>query len=68
MAKEKQNSGLFSSLLVMYLILIMHGLVIVLFALLVVFFRGVVTYLPWIMLGGSFLVAVSAWTLWRKFR
>jgi hypothetical protein len=68
MATEKPRSGLFSSLFLMYLILILHGLVIVLFALLVVFFRGVVTYLPWIMLAGGLLVVVSGWILWRKFR
>jgi len=68
MAAEKQRSGLFSSLFLMYLVLLMHGLAIVLFALLVVFFRGVVTYLPWIMLGGTLLVILSAWIFWRKFR
>lgn len=68
MAAEKQRSGLFSSLFLMYLVLLMHGLAIVLFALLVVFFRGVVTYLPWIMLGGALLVILSAWIFWRKFR
>jgi hypothetical protein len=68
MATEKPSSGLFSSLFLMYLILVLHGLVIVLFALLVVFFRGVVTYLPWIMLAGGLLVVGSAWFLWRKFR
>ena len=68
MATEKQRSGLFSSLFLMYLILLLHGLAIVLFALLVVFFRGVVTYLPWIMLGGALLVILSAWLIWRKFR
>ncbi|HKI51331.1 MAG TPA: SHOCT domain-containing protein [Geothermobacteraceae bacterium] len=68
MAAEKQRSGLFSSLFLMYLVLLMHGLAIVLFALLVVFFRGVVTYLPWIMLGGALLIILSAWIFWRKFR
>jgi hypothetical protein len=68
MATEKPHSGLFSSLFLMYLILVLHGLVIVLFALLVVFFRGVVTYLPWIMLAGGLLLVASAWFLWRKIR
>jgi len=68
MAAEKQRSGLFSSLFLMYLVLVMHGLLIVLFALLVVFFRGVVTYLPWIMLAGTLVVLGSAWLLWRKYR
>lgn len=68
MSVEKPRTGLFSSLLLMYLVLLMHGLAIVLFALLVVFFRGVVTYLPWIMLGGALLVIGSAWFFWRKFR
>lgn len=68
MPEEKPRSGLFSSLMLMYLVLLMHGLAIVLFALLVVFFRGVVTYLPWIMLGGALLVIASAWIFWRKFR
>lgn len=67
MTDEKPKSGIFSSLFLMYLILVLHGLVIVLFALLVVFFRGVVSYLPWIMLGGGLLVILSGWLIWRKF-
>lgn len=66
--RKSAGLGLFSTLLVSHLVLLLHGLVILLLALLVVFFRGVVTYLPWILGGGILLLLVSALFLWRALR
>lgn len=68
MAQEKSSSGLFSSIFLTHLVLVLHGLVIVGLALLVVFFRGVVNYLPWIVGGGILLVLLSAWYAWYRLR
>jgi len=64
---DSSGRGLFSSILLTYLILILHGLVIIGLAFLVVFFRGVVEYLPWVVGGGIILILLSAWLIWRKF-
>lgn len=63
---EPNRNGLFSSIALSHLILLLHGLVIFLFVLLAIFFHGVLTYLPWIMAGGCLLLIGSGWLLWRR--
>lgn len=67
MARD-QGQGLFKSLFLTYLILVLHGVLLILFALLVVFFRGVFEYLPWILAAGLLIIASCCWLLWRRFR
>jgi len=67
--KTKNDSeGLFKGVMLAYLILILHVLLVVMLGFLVLFFRGVVQYMPFIFLGGTVLIAVSAWLFLRKLK
>lgn len=66
--KPKEDKGLFTGVMVAYLVLLLHVLLLVLVAVAVVFFRGVVEYMPWILGGGFALVLLSGYLFFRKFR
>jgi len=63
-----ESEGLFKGVMLAYLILILHVLLIFALGFLVLFFRGVVQYMPWIFLGGTALVSISAWLFYRKLK
>ncbi|MGD9310828.1 MAG: SHOCT domain-containing protein [Desulfosarcina sp.] len=66
--KNKEGVGLVKSVLLAYLILALHVLLIAGLAILVLFFRGVVNYMPWIVLGGIAIVALSGFLFMRRMR
>jgi len=66
--KKKEDKGLFSGVMVAYLVLLLHVLLLVLVGVAVVFFRGVVEYMPWILGGGFALILLSGYLFFRKFR
>ena len=66
--KKKEDKGLFSGVMVAYLVLLLHVLLLVLVGVAVVFFRGVVEYMHWILGGGFALILLSGYLFFRKFR
>ena len=68
MKSKNESEGLFKGVMLAYLILILHVLLIVMLGFLVLFFRGVVQYMPFIFLGGTVLVSVSAWLFYRRMK
>lgn len=66
--ERSRSVGLFGSVLLAHLVLVLHGLVLLLLAFLVLFFRGIVTYLPWIVLGGTAVLLTSGWYCWRSLK
>ena len=66
--KKKESDGLFKSVMVAYLILILHVLLLVGLGFLVFFFRGIVQYMPWIFLGGTLLVLGSGYWFYRRMK
>ncbi|RMF46351.1 MAG: hypothetical protein D6751_05305 [Deltaproteobacteria bacterium] len=66
--ERSRTVGLFGSVLLAHLVLVLHGIVLLLLAFLVLFFRGVIAYLPWIVLGGGVVLLVSGWYCWRSLK
>lgn len=66
--KEKENDGLFKSVVLAYTILAMHILLIAGLALLVLFFRGLVNYMLWIFIGGTIILVASAVYFYRRMK
>ena len=65
---KNESEGLLKGVMLGYLILILHVLLIVMLGFLVLFFRGVVQYMPFIFIGGTALIALSAWLFLRKLK
>ncbi|MCP3954304.1 MAG: SHOCT domain-containing protein [Desulfobacterales bacterium] len=65
---KNESEGLFKGVMLAYLILILHVLLVFVLGFLVLFFRGVVQYMPFIFLGGTALIALSAWLFFRKLK
>lgn len=66
--KQKEDGGLVKSVLMAYLILMLHVLLVACLALLILFFRGVVNYMIWIFLGGLLIILFSAWHFYRRMK
>lgn len=66
--KKKENEGLVKSVLMAYLVLLLHVLLVACLALLILFFRGIVNYLIWIFLGGTLIILFSAWRFYRRMK
>jgi hypothetical protein len=65
---KNESEGVFKGVMLAYLILLLHVLLVVMLGFLVLFFRGVVQYMPVIFLGGTVLIALSAWLFFRKMK
>ncbi len=65
---KNESEGLFKGIMLAYMILILHVLLIFMLGFLVLFFRGVVHYMPWIFLGGTALISLSAWLFYRRMK
>ena len=68
MNKNKNGPSLFSSIMLAYLILLLHVLIVAGIGVLIIFFRGVVAYTPLILLGGLSIVGASAYYIYRRFK
>jgi hypothetical protein len=66
--KNKEGNGLFKSVLMAYLIVILHILLFAGLALLVLFFRGIVNYTIWIFIGGLAVIIVSLFYFYRRIK
>jgi hypothetical protein len=66
--KNKEGNGLFKSVLMAYLIVILHILLFAGLALLVLFFRGIVNYTIWIFIGGLVIIIVSLFYFYRRIK
>ena len=66
--KKKEGDGLVKSVLLAYMVLVLHVVLIAGMAVLVIFFRGVVNYMLWIVLGGIVLIGFSAFYFFRRMR
>jgi hypothetical protein len=65
---KKGGDGLIKSVMVAYLILVLHVLLLVGLGFLVFFLRGIVQYMPWIFLFGAVLILVSGYWFYRKMK
>lgn len=67
-SSRPQREGLFKSVALAYIILILHVVLLAAVGLMVFFFSGLVQYMFWIFLGGTLVVGVSAYLFFRKLR
>ncbi len=67
--KEKKDSnGLFKSILMAYIILVLHVFLIAGLGILVLFFHGIVNYMIWIFLVGSAAILASGYYFYRRMK
>lgn len=66
--KTKTDDGTVRGVLLAHLVLILHLVFIALLGILVLFFRGVVNYMLWIFIGGSAVIGISAWLIYRRMK
>lgn len=66
--KHKTDDGAVRGVMLAYLVLVLHVALIALLGVLVLFFRGVVNYMLWIFIGGSVVIATSAWMFYRRMK
>jgi hypothetical protein len=65
--KEKEESH-FKSILMAYLILVLHVVLITGLVLLVIFFRGIINYMIWIFLAGTAAILASAYHFYKRMK
>ena len=63
-----QKDGLFKSVMLAYMVLVLHVLLMLVLGLLVIFFRGVIQYILWIFLFGTVVVIVSGLYFYRRMK
>jgi hypothetical protein len=64
----KQNDGVFKSVMMAYMVLLLHVLLIAGLGLLVLFFRGFIQYIIWIFLGGAAAIFISGYRIFKRMR
>lgn len=65
---KDKGDGLFKSVMLAYMVLVLHVLLMVALGLMVIFFRGVVQYMLWIFIAGALAVIISAYYLYRRMK
>lgn len=65
---QKNSEGLFKSIFMAHMILVLHVLLFAALGLLVVFLSGMMQYMLWVLLGGMALVGLSAYLFFRRLR
>jgi hypothetical protein len=65
--KEKEESHL-KSVLMAYLILVLHVVLITGLVLLVIFFRGIINYMIWIFIAGTAAIVASAYHFYKRMK
>lgn len=63
--KIKEEDGHLKSVLMAYLILVLHVILIAALVLLVIFFRGIINYMIWIFLGGTAAIIASGYHFYK---
>lgn len=67
-SRPGESQGLFKSVMMAYVVLVLHVLLIAALGVLVLFFRGVVQYMLWIFLFGAAAVGVSGYLFYRRMK
>lgn len=65
---KPKREGLFKSVALAYLILVMHVVLLAAMGLMIFFFSGLVYYMFWIFAGGALLIGLSAFLFYRKLK
>ena len=65
---QKGQNGLFKGVMMAHLILLLHGLLAAGLLVVVLFFRGLINYAGWILLGGTVLVLVIGYGIYRRIK
>ena len=66
--ERKGSEGLFKSVMVAYLVLVLHVLLILGLGLVVIFFSGIVQYMLWIFIGGALVILASFYYFYRRMK
>ena len=66
--KNKEEDRHLKSVLMAYLILLLHVVLIAGLVLLVIFFRGILNYMIWVFLGGSAIVIASCYKFYKRMK
>ena len=64
--KNKEDDRHLKSVLMAYLILILHVILVAGLVLMVIFFRGILNYMVWVFLGGSALIVASCYRFYKR--
>ena len=65
---SNQGDGLFKSVMLAYMVLVLHVVLMLGLGLLVIFFRGVIQYMLWIFLFGTVVVVASGFYFYRRMK
>ncbi len=65
---KDKDEGLFKSIMLAYMVLVLHVLLIAALGLMVIFFRGVVQYMLWIFIAGALVIIISAYYFYRRMK
>ena len=68
LGSKTDNPGMVKSVMLAYLVLLLHVLLIAGLGVLVIFFRGIIHYMIWIFLFGSAGIAVSGYLFYRRMK
>ena len=66
--KNKEDDRHLKSVLMAYLILILHVILVAGLVLMVIFFRGILNYMVWVFLGGSALIVASCYRFYKRMK
>jgi len=65
---KDKGEGLFKSVMLAYMVLVLHVLLMVVLGLMVIFFRGVVQYMFWIFIAGALVIIISGYYFYRRMK
>lgn len=66
--KNKEDDRHLKSVLMAYLILVLHVILIAGLVLMVIFFRGILNYMIWVFLGGSAVIIASCYKFYKRMK
>ncbi len=66
--KKEKEEGHLKSILMAYLILVLHVVLITGLVLLVIFFRGIINYMIWIFIAGTAAIVASAYLFYKRMK
>ena len=66
--KKEKEEGHLKSILLAYLILVLHVVLITGLVLLVIFFRGIINYMIWIFIAGTAAIVASSYLFYKRMK
>lgn len=66
--QNKEEDRHLKSVLMAYLILILHVILVAGLIIMVIFFRGILNYMIWVFLGGSAIIIASCYTFYKRMK